>query len=835
MKEYLAVASIGIIVGNLGFAVSFSNFTSILISVLVCLIGFQLVNSQKNPIKQKDTKIPPTLISKHLELSHESSHSYTPPDTPPSPKSCEDKSTSLEVQGHDIGIGCIIESSDNFSQYEILPRNISTQTTIPMKDQEVLTSIPQSEKSTQHEVSFSEFEMQTDQYIPSPVKPPEDEIEQFSPTESGFPPYNPVDYIHSEEEEEKIEAQEEAFIPEPSLDSKKKPSLPSLRLQPPEALDNSYRYRRSLSLGNDFSVREDSLSSERTETLIGNMIHLNPISLIERKLFSTAHLTSGIQSFINKPIVGLFISPSKIEYLEIFGEALNNAENLDLFPVVPPMENELEDADLLSAWLLGSYLCDYIIIFIDLENSHNLIRESQFAKYLSLIRDIDKPLFIFHKTSSKIPYQISFQTINDILEEIYQSDRVLLHEEITHDLHTNAETLMRLREQMSDNLAVPDTWNIKEWYKDAFDKTISSLFIITNSRKAELLLNCEVNLSEDSLSASVDIALNWSCSVRPKFSEICPKNILNYTPAHYIIDDKIVSEISYQSSSEIPTNIVKVAILSNRSTKAFNIGYLHTINQFVKDYNSKVGIMLETHYNKDYSSSNHINTELFDTLWNNIFISQLGDIVILSIFYENDKIVIPPDGFLALELVIRNLLKNRETKKPLMIIYHRDHASEASRQNVFFLKAIEEMNDYIKQWAHLPARPELTIFTESNQGFYAFDKENQIIHRLVCKSQPIGWQIYNSILFKLMYESVSRSIELLSFKHQSISAFKVALSSLLTFTDEERVLPSVLYNSYDEPGNNWSSSRKLYKFEIHAPIQPSWIIEHSRLISSNIR
>lgn len=835
MKEYLAVASVGIILGNLGFAINFSNFASILISVLICLIGFKLVNSKKTLPKHEENSIVQNTKLKFLEVSFQSSVSFTPSESSESHTSQEDKCIGLEVLCQDIGIGCTIESSDNFSQYEILPRHASTQSTIPMKDKEISTSLILYEKYTQHDVKFSEFEMQTDQYIPSPQKPPEDYKEKFRASVSGFPLYNPADYIHSEEEEEKIEIEEETINPQPKSAPREESLLPLLKLKSQEASVSSSSYRRSLSLGHEFIVREDSLSSERTETSIGNMIHLNPTSLIEKKLFTTAHLTTGIQSFENKPIVGLFISPSKIDYLDIFGESLNNSENVDLFPIVPPMDNDLEEADLLSAWLLGSYLCDYIIIFIDLENSQNLIRESQFAKYLSLIKDIDKPLFIFHKTSSKIPYQISFQTINDILEEIYQSDRVLLHEEITHDIKTNAETLARLREQMSDNLAVPDTWNIIDWYKDAFDKTISSLFLITNSRKAELMLNCEVDLSDDSLSASVDIATNWSCSVRPKFSDICPKNILNYTPAHYIIDDKIVSEISYQSSSDIPTNIVKVSILSNRSTKTFNIGYLHTINQFVKDFNSKVAIMLETHYNKDYSTSNHINTQLFDTLWNNIFISQLGDIVIFSIFYENDKMVTPPDGFLALELVIRNLLKNRETKKPVMIVYHRENPSNTSRQNVFFLKAIEEMNEHIKQWAHLTARPELTVFTESNQGFYAFDKENQIIHRLVCKSQPIGWQIYNSILFKLMYESVSRSIELLSLKHQSISAFKVALSSLLTFTDEDRVLPNVLYNSYDEPGNNWSPRRKLYKSEIYAPIEPSWIIEHSRLLSSNLR
>jgi hypothetical protein len=68
-----------------------------------------------------------------------------------------------------------------------------------------------------------------------------------------------------------------------------------------------------------------------------------------------------------------------------------------------------------------------------------------------------------------------------------------------------------------------------------------------------------------------------------------------------------------------------------------------------------------------------------------------------------------------------------------------------------FQTAIQNFNEFLSAWTDRSAK--ISVHSNQNEGAYAFDETNQIIHRLVTPDQPIGQKWYNSILFKLMFDA----------------------------------------------------------------------------------
>ena len=232
-----------------------------------------------------------------------------------------------------------------------------------------------------------------------------------------------------------------------------------------------------------------------------NIIRTTNVSLTSSEITTFLYFSSNIKTLTSKPLSALFLSPSDLNFQELLGTSKYLQNFVEIYPKDSDQENIFNDGiyNKLSSWLMGTYLSDFIILIIDLAQIPDLHHSDLILKYFLLLKDIDRPLFILHKTSETISYEYSFKRISELLES-WPSDKVLLHEEITNNLVSNNEKLETIKDQMNDNLFDPDTsFDLSETLRLAFENTVEKILLIQNTRKRELLIQGETDVFDEKI------------------------------------------------------------------------------------------------------------------------------------------------------------------------------------------------------------------------------------------------------------------------------------------------------------------------------------------------
>ena len=534
------------------------------------------------------------------------------------------------------------------------------------------------------------------------------------------------------------------------------------------------------------------------------MLHVNPVSLAEGKLFCTLHTNTPFSSISPTVLAPLFVSPH--EFSHYFTQSPTEGY-IDVFVCNSNFESDLKNSffEKLSSWMVASHICDFIVMFVDFGSNPELHHNTLLWQYLNFLKEVDKPLFILHKTGKAMTYQESFVRVNEMLEDTWVSDRVLLHEEITDEVSKNDELILQIREQMSDNLI--DTRTLADFSKrfsNAFEKVVGSSLCVQNSRKRELLLKSDLIEDQEGLCCSASIEPTWSVTFREKFTNNIPENLLYVSPPVYHLDEDIT--LSVNSSTPVENNLVKVGVLFNCLPQNFNYSYLNLVSHSFGKKSQEVALVLPSAVQVYQNSFNHINSPTFNSISQNIYIDQLADCLIINLFYKEETTDLDMMSYVFYHHF------REEKPKPIMVLHHLDSQLDQNAAFEVFGKLIEDFSEQLCLRGPMAKEPNFSTHKNQHEGIYAFDKENQVIHRLMLKDTPVSWKWYNAILYNIMHSHVSKFPNQ-PLKPKATQAFSTTLKSLLKiYEDEEPVIPIV-------HSNFTSHSLKLY-----SPIQPLWIL-----------
>ena len=128
----------------------------------------------------------------------------------------------------------------------------------------------------------------------------------------------------------------------------------------------------------------------------------------------------------------------------------------------------------------------------------------------------------------------------------------------------------------------------------------------------------------------------------------------------------------------------------------------------------------------------------------------------------------------------------------------------------------------MSRWRAVKNPSRVRTHKHTSEGFYAFDDEGQVIHRLVVTKPPnIGWVLYNQVLFKLMHDAVlgepkgPLSVDI-------SMAFREAVEKLVDVKDDEEKVRTD--HICDEGRVVRSPVTESQVLEYVIPLQPSWTI-----------
>ena len=204
----------------------------------------------------------------------------------------------------------------------------------------------------------------------------------------------------------------------------------------------------------------------------------------------------------------LCLSLSDINFQEILGISKPLENLIEIYIKETSNTNFFNDSifNKLTAWTLGTYLSDFIILIIDFAQMPDLHHSDLMLKYFNILKDVGKPIFILHKTNESITYEYSFRRIAELIEAAWASDNVLLHEEITENAFQNSQKIEQIKDQMNDNLFDPeDHFDLREMFKNAFEVTIEKTILIQNTRKRELLIKGDVFIDDGVMICKSDL------------------------------------------------------------------------------------------------------------------------------------------------------------------------------------------------------------------------------------------------------------------------------------------------------------------------------------------
>lgn len=470
------------------------------------------------------------------------------------------------------------------------------------------------------------------------------------------------------------------------------------------------------------------------------MIHVSSITLSDDKLVSTLHINTSKTKITRRPLCTLFIAPYDLDFVELFGPQTFSLDYIDIYGSIPAIQSNLNDSifDKLSAWSIGTYLSDFIVLVLDFAKHPDIHQDPLLIKYFSLIKDLEKPIYILHKTSNSVNYNYSFRRVNELMESSWENERVVLHEEISDSLGGNINLLLQIKEQMSDNLLNHDSiLDLMEKFRIGVEFTLEKTLSIQNSRKRELLINGEIYEVEEGLYYALQLEPTWACSIREPFNHNFPKNTIYITPAEYHIDENISCDLISPQYSNISDHLVKVGIISNLPSEKLTYKYLQILSHGFTQHKEEIVLLIPSSKQLPINQLNHINDSKFDSCFQSLFTDQLADCTILSLFYEDSKLIIPEDNFENLARLLKAHYKDGN-KKPLMVLHHYQKDAEVSEYFSFFLKVTDDFSHLLSRWANIEVSKQLSTHQKSNEGIYAFDQDRQIIHRLIVANPPIG-------------------------------------------------------------------------------------------------
>lgn len=552
-----------------------------------------------------------------------------------------------------------------------------------------------------------------------------------------------------------------------------------------------------------------------------NFIRVFPVSITASAVESAIYASPEIFSFKTKPLSALFLSLSAINFEDVLGPFKSLGNFIEIYPNEADHSNIFNDSiyNKLSSWVIGTYLADFIILLIDFNEMPDLHHNEVLLKYLLVMRDIDKPLFILHKTGPVVNYEYSFNRIIELLESAWARDRVLLHEEITEDLIENSQKLEQIKDQMNDNLFDPDThFDISELLKLAFENTLEKLVLIQNSRKRELLIKGEVSIKEEGkIICHSELESTWKAAIREQFQQSVLKNLIYVSGAQYHIDKNISSTLYSTSLFSVQDHLVKISIFSNLPSEKLSHSYISDLAYCFSKNKDDTLLIFPSSRIVTTSASNHLNTADFNTVFLHNFMQRIADCLIISLFYEGGKICVPRDAFLGLS----SMLKIRSQNKPILVFYQYQGLGEIAEYSVFFKKAVKEFDEMIAAWTGTPPLAEFKSHENQNEGIYAFDRQKQIIHRLLVPGSDVIWKWYNGVLYKIMHNSAINN-QIKPLKKAAQEAFQDTLKeNVKAVDDEETVKLEVLCADVLE--QSWKALSSFY-LTVYADILPSWLI-----------
>jgi hypothetical protein len=549
-----------------------------------------------------------------------------------------------------------------------------------------------------------------------------------------------------------------------------------------------------------------------------NLLKVSSISRKNLIIESIFQFTPSLPSLSTRPLSFIFLSLPEQTISDLFLPSHFNSQILEVSSKISPSGIQDELFSQLSSWVLGSFLSDFLILIIDFCKMPDLHHSDLILKFLSALKDSEKPIHILHKTSDSISYTQSLSRITELVTAVLPSDRAIFHEEITDNRSKNSEVLENIKDQMNDNLFDPDSsWDLKETCKSAFENTVEMLMLIQNTRKRELLTKAELELHEDAFVAKCELEPTWKAEVRAGFQQFPLKNIVYVSPAQYHIDQNISATVYSTLVQDFQDHLVKIAVFSNLPAEKLSHLYLAELGFCFAQNKEDTLLVFPSSRVVMTSASNHLNTQEFNSIFLHKFIEKIADCLIVSLFYRQGKALEPFDGFAGISAA----LGGRKASKPIMILHHFDGVGEMNDYSLFFHQAIKDFDKKISEWTGLAALNDVQIKESMNEGLYAFDVSKQVIHRLVVSSSEEIWKWYNGVLYKIMHNAALKT-QIKPLVPATQEAFASTLKeTVLIFEDENVVDPDIQVSNYLEM--SWKAIHS-FSFKVFADILPLWTI-----------
>ena len=589
---------------------------------------------------------------------------------------------------------------------------------------------------------------------------------------------------------------------------------PKCKIKSSTSMDD-YGFSISLKYKNSSSVPISLIEKPVQEP---NILKISSISLKKLTIESTFSFTEGLTKLKTRPLSCLFLALNDTNFSEIFSQSKFQEHYLEVYCQINKCTMQDELFPYLSSWVLGSFFADYIILIIDFSKNPDLHHSDLLLKYLSVLKDTEKPIHVLHKTCEVINYKYSLARVNELTKLFWGSDKVIFHEEITDDRKKNSRIVELIKEQMNDNLYDPDSvFDLEERFKNAFENAVEMLMLIQNTRKRELLAKAEVEICGDSALAKCELEPTWKAEIRSNFQQFMLKNIVYASPGQYHIDQNISSTIYSTLVSSIPDQVIKIGIFSNLPPSHLSQSYLSDLSYCFSQNKEDTLLIFPSSRLVTTSASNHLNTPEFNSIFLHKFIEKMADCIIISLFYNKTKLIETFDSFAGLA----GALASRKANKPVMVLYHFDGVAEMTELSAIFLKFIKDFDSKISSWTAQSCLNEIKIVENMNEGLYAFDSNKQIIHRMVVSTAEVIWKWYNGVLYKIMHNAALKNqVKPLALATQE--AFEVTLKeTILIFEDENVVDPGVQVSNYLEM--SWKALSS-FSFKVFADILPLWTI-----------
>ena len=553
---------------------------------------------------------------------------------------------------------------------------------------------------------------------------------------------------------------------------------------------------------------------------VQNFIRVSPISISPSEIQSSVYVTPEILTMRSKPLSCLFLSLSPCNFQEILGVSKSLSNFVEIYTDESDQSNLFHDTvyNRLTSWVIGTYLADFIILLIDFNEMPDLHHSELLLKYFALLREIDKPLFILHKTTEVVTYEYSFQRITELLESTWASDRVLLHEEISENLIANTQKLESIKEQMNDNLFDPDAhFDISEQFRLSFDTALEKTMLIQSSRKRELMIKGEILHKQDFLTCRSDLESTWKVAIRDSFSQSALKSLIYVSPAQYHIDKNISATLYSTSIPLVQDHLVKISVFSNFEPARLSHLYLSDLAFCFSKNKDDTLLIFPSSRVVTTSVSNHLNTQEFNSAFLHRFMERVADCLVISLFYEGIKLIRPVDGFLGLS----SMFKIRSPAKPILVFHQYPGEGEMAEYSAFFKRCVKDFEELVSGWTGGSPASDIRIHENTNEGIYAFDSQKQIIHRLIVPGSEIIWKWYNGVLYKIMHNAAIKN-GVRPLKECVQQGFRDTLQDTVQINDdEERVVPQVLCADFLE--KSWKAISSFY-MTVYADVMPSWLI-----------